>query len=63
MMIILGSNLGIDTNKLCSIAYNGKEAIKKIKESCELFGLKKCGYKLILMDCNMPFMDGYDATV
>jgi len=40
-------------------ATNGKEAIEKIKESTFR---RCCGfYKLVLMDCNMPIMDGFEA--
>ena len=39
-------------------AFNGKEAIGKIVENAE----KKCFYSLVLMDCNMPVMDGFQAT-
>jgi CheY-like chemotaxis protein/HPt (histidine-containing phosphotransfer) domain-containing protein len=35
------------------VAENGKEALEKWEES---------NYDLILMDCQMPVMDGYDAT-
>lgn len=41
-------------------AFNGRDAIKKVmgkykERSCE------CYYKIILMDCNMPVMDGFTA--
>jgi CheY-like chemotaxis protein len=61
-LIIFGTKMKIDTSRLCSIAFNGKEAFQKVKESVEAHGGVKCGYYLILMDCNMPFMDGYEAT-
>jgi CheY-like chemotaxis protein len=39
---------------------NGKEAIekvvKKVKSEC------CCGYRLIIMDINMPIMDGIEAS-
>lgn len=35
------------------VAENGKEAIDKFKEN---------DYELILMDCEMPIMNGYEAT-
>lgn len=35
------------------VAENGQEALNAFKEN---------NYDLILMDCNMPVMDGYDAT-
>jgi len=34
-------------------AYNGKEAIEKVKKN---------KYQMIMMDCNMPVMDGWEAT-
>ncbi len=37
----------------CDIAENGVEAIEKFKKE---------SYDLILMDCQMPVMDGYDAA-
>jgi signal transduction histidine kinase/ActR/RegA family two-component response regulator len=42
--------MGIDK---ISIAYNGKEAIHLFKQG---------QYKIVLMDCEMPEMDGYTAT-
>jgi len=47
---------------MCSIAFNGEQALDKVTQSINHFEGNKCGYKLILMDCNMPFMDGYDST-
>lgn len=46
-------SIGLD----CDIAANGLEAIETIKISNDTQA-----YTLILMDCQMPEMDGYDAT-
>ena len=40
------------------LASNGMEAIQNVKEAYE----RGESYKLILMDCNMPKIDGYEAT-
>ena len=32
--------------------------MNKEKDNC----VASCDYEVIFMDCNMPFMDGYEAT-
>ncbi|KAF7773719.1 hypothetical protein PCIT_a0030 [Pseudoalteromonas citrea] len=48
------SKVGIDT----VVAENGVEALLKLKESEQ----KNVLFTLVLMDCQMPEMDGYEAT-
>ena len=39
---------------------NGKEAVEIIQK--EIQEKSECTHRLILMDCQMPIMDGYEAT-
>ena len=39
-------------------AFNGKEALDIVINHFS----KQCFFDLILMDCNMPIMDGFEAT-
>ena len=56
-LMILGFK---DRDNKCVFAYNGEQAVNLIQESIEQNEPKR--YSLILMDCNMPFLDGYEAT-
>jgi CheY-like chemotaxis protein len=62
MKIVLNYSVGIDAERLCDCAHNGKQALNMIIQDVEEQDNLSCSYNLILMDCNMPFMDGYAAT-
>ena len=49
---------GFNINKQVDVAFNGIKALQVFKDKTDL-GYK---YGIILMDCNMPKMDGYDAS-
>eukprot|EP00347_Sterkiella_histriomuscorum_P014196 403361802 len=62
---IIESQLGYKTEK----AMNGIEAVEKFRNKILNFDQSDCicgemyrGYKIIFMDCNMPLMDGFQAT-
>ena len=43
-----------------AFAYNGEQAVAQVQQAIDQGDPTR--FKLILMDCNMPFMDGYQAT-
>ena len=46
--------------ELCDTAINGEDAVDMVID--DIKKNKKCSYSLILMDLNMPIMDGCTAT-
>ena len=56
-MMILGVK---KRSEIAEFAFNGEEALRKIQEA--VYNNNPYKYSIIMMDCNMPFMDGYDAT-
>ena len=54
--------LKLQTRDICDHAYNGRQALEAVKKNVAQNNGKFCNYNLILIDCNMPFMDGYEAT-
>lgn len=66
LKIILKVQFKIDSDQKCDVAMNGEEAVKAVMDDFmknQSLGKNFSSYKIILMDCQMPFMDGYEATV
>jgi len=63
LKIILKCKCNINNEDLIDHAVNGEEAFEMIRNDVENINQsKRCTYNLIFMDCQMPIMDGYEAT-
>lgn len=60
--VILDSFGVQNTDDVCVYAINGKKALETVKSDVEANLGTYCSFDLILMDCNMPIMDGYEST-
>ena len=54
--------MGPEVEDLCENCFNGKQALELVKENVEFNNFRSIDYDIIFMDCNMPFMDGYEST-
>ena len=62
LKIILKYHCNVDSDSICDSVFDGKQALEAVQRNVELNQGMFCEYELILMDCNMPIMDGYEAT-
>ena len=51
-----------DPDEFCDIDKNGIQCIELIEKDIERNDFKYCSYSIVLMDQNMPFMDGCQAS-
>ena len=61
--VILQFTTSLDPKKTCQRANNGQDALNHVMNNVESNNHSLCSFELILMDCNMPIMDGYDSTL
>jgi CheY-like chemotaxis protein len=62
LKIILEYSAKIDASTICEKAYNGQQAIDIIREDIEKKHMgQRSSFSFILMDCNMPVLDGYES--
>ena len=52
--------LGLDQRVKIDVCYNGEQSVNFIRKAIEEDDVDR--YSLILTDCSMPFMDGYEAS-
>lgn len=60
--IIFKTRFNLDVDKVCARAFHGKQAVEMVSANLLAHKNSKTSLRLILMDINMPFMDGYEAT-
>ena len=62
LKIIIEYHINLNPKKICKTALDGNQALDAIIQNVKSNDNKKCDFKLILMDVNMPFMNGLEAT-
>ena len=62
LKIMLMYHCNIATIDICDSAFNGEEALQAVINNVEKNQGLSCDYELILMDLNMPIMDGNESA-